>query len=502
MKTLHIPGKLLIFILMVALLFTGCSLTPAQISADSNANSIWANFGDTEAEDAGENALVDNTGDTVTISREEYERLERYSSLDDLAKVVEEYYYIEPDLDAMLDGAKRGLLAGLLDPYTYYYSPEEFSQMWEEDQGEYAGIGIQIAASYVTMMCTITRVFSDSPASEAGLRKGDILSKVNDMDVTAENLNDAVNIMRGTVGETVNVQVLRDDQLLDFVIPRAVVHVNWVSSCMLDQDVGYILLYEFSGDCAARFQEQVDALVDQGAKSLIIDLRDNPGGWIDDAVSIADIFLPKETITYLQYRDGTKEYYTATDGQLDIPLVLMMNENSASSSEILAGALQDYGIATVVGTQSYGKGIVQYVIPVGSDGAGMQLTTAQYFTPNGRSIHKIGITPDVESQLPEGDYTLYELGDLADVQLSKAYEIALQKANGTYVAPTPTTTPAETLAPEVTAAPTETAAPVETLAPGKTFTPDEILTTETPGTGADADPDSTDSDKKMLVRVS
>ena len=492
--------------LTVALLFTGCSLAPAQVTADSNtdsaASSIWANFGDTEAESDTGNALADDSSDTVTISREEYERLQRYSSLDDLAQMVEEYYYVQPDLDAMLDGAKRGLLAGLQDPYTYYYSPEEFSQMWDDDQGEYAGVGIQIAASYVTMMCTITRVFSDSPASEVGLRKGDILSKVNDLDVTAETLNDAVDIMRGAVGETVNVQVLRDDQLLDFVIPRAVVHVNWVSSCMLDQDVGYILLYEFSGDCAARFQEQVTALVDQGATSLIIDLRDNPGGWIDDAVSIADIFLPKETVTYLQYRDGTKDYYTATDGQLDIPLVLMMNENSASSSEILAGALQDYGIATIVGTQSYGKGIVQYVLPVGSDGAGMQLTTAQYFTPNGRSIHKIGITPDVECQLPEGDYTLYDLGDLADVQLSKAYEVALQKANGTFVAPTPTAVPTETPAPTATAVPTETAAPVETLAPGKTFTPDESLTPETPGTGADADPDTLDSGKNMLVRVS
>lgn len=424
-KYLKQHGKFALSLLMVALLLTSCSLLPSAASTHQNA--------------------LDTTEDTVTISKEEYDRLERYASLDELSKIVEEYYYIEPDMDAMLDGAKRGLLAGLGDPYTYYYSPDEFSKMWEDDGGEYAGVGIQISASYVTMLCTISRVFSDSPAAQAGLRKGDVLVKVDDLDVTATSLNDAVDIMRGEVGKSVHIQVLRGDTLLDFDIPRAVVHVNWVSSCMLDHQVGYILLYEFSGDCAARFQEQLDALQKQGAKALIVDLRDNPGGWIDDAVQLADIFLPEETITYLQDRSGKRDYYKATAGALDIPLVVMMNENSASSSEILAGALQDYGIATIVGTQSYGKGVVQYVLPVGNDGEGMQVTAAQYFTPNGRSIHKVGITPDVEVKLPEGDTTMYELGDMQDAQLKKAYEVALEKLNGTFVIATPTVSPTPTV---------------------------------------------------------
>ena len=301
--------------------------------------------------------------------------------------------------------------------------------MWENDEGEYAGIGIQIMANYATGICTISRVFLDSPALEVGIRKGDVLSKVEDLDVTASNLQEAVDIMRGEVGKPVNVQVLRGDQVLDFVVSRAVVHVNWVNSCMLENDVGYISLYEFSGDCSVAFKTQLDALLEKGAKALIMDLRDNPGGWVDDAVKVADLFLPEGTVASLVYRDGTTEYFTTTtdNKELEIPLVVLVNEYSASASEILSGALQDYERATIMGTKTYGKGVVQYVLPVGTRGAGMQLTVAQYYTPNGNEVHKIGITPDVIAEMPEGDTTMYELGDLADAQLKKAYELALEK---------------------------------------------------------------------------
>ena len=433
--------SIVIVVILVSVLLVGFTLYPQTASAPPLASTATPNSAQSAE---ATNALNESQSDTVTLTREEYDRLSRYASLDELSQMVEAYYYVQPDTDAMLEGAKRGLLAGLNDPYTYYYNTDEFSQMWEDDGGEYAGIGIQISASYVTMLCTISRVFSDSPASQAGLRKGDVLAKVDDLDVTASTLNDAVSIMRGEVGTPVHVQVLRDNELLDFDIPRAIVHVNWVSSCMLNDQVGYILLYEFSGDCSVRFQEQVEALVAKGAKSLIIDLRDNPGGWIDDAVKIADIFLPEGIVTYLEDRFGGREDYLATAGALDIQLVVLMNENSASSSEIVAGALQDDQRATIVGTQSYGKGVVQYVLPFGDDGEGMQLTAAQYYTPNGRSIHKVGITPDVVIALPQGDTTLYDLGDLADVQLKTAFDIAVQKLNGTYVTPVPVATPAPT----------------------------------------------------------
>ncbi len=402
--------KLLALMVMLSLMLTGCALLPTVIT-------------DTARSSVGE-------GDTVTISREEYERLQSYAELDEIRQIVDLYFYQEPNEQGMMDGAAMGMLYGLEDPYTFYYDPESFEAMWEEDEGEYAGIGIQIMADYSTGLCTVSRVFLDSPALEVGMRKGDILTRVEDLDVGATNLQEAVDIMRGEVGKPVNVQVLRGDELLDFVVTRAVVHVNWVNSCMLDDKVGYISLYEFSGDCAPTFEAQLHALLDKGAKSLVIDLRDNPGGWVDDAQKIADLFLPEGTIASLTYRDGTTEYYSATtDGkEIDIPIVVIVNEFSASASEILSGALQDYERATIVGTQSYGKGVVQYVLPIGNRGAGMQVTVAQYFTPDGNEVHKVGITPDIVAEMPEGDTTMYDLGDLNDAQLKKAYEVALEMA--------------------------------------------------------------------------
>ena len=405
MKTLSKKRfKLMCLTLMVLLLLTGCALLPTTISD-----------------------LATGMDDTVTISRAEYERLQRYAELDEIWQIVEQYYYQEPDTQAMLDGAEMGLLYGLGDPYTYYYTPDQYAQLWADDEGEYAGIGIQIMGNYATGLCTISRVFLDSPALDAGLRKGDVLTRVEDIDVVTTTLRDAVNIMRGEPGTPVNVQVQRGDQLLDFVVDRAVVHVNWVNSCMLDGDVGYISLYEFSGDCSPSFAVHLDNLMSQGAKALVIDLRDNPGGWVDDAQKVADMFLEEGNVASLFYGDGTTELYTTTtDGKENpIPLVVLVNEYSASASEILAGALQDRGRATIVGTQTFGKGVVQYVLPVGTRGAGMQLTVAQYYTPNGNEVHKVGITPDIEATLPEGDTTMYDIGDLDDAQLKKAYEVAL-----------------------------------------------------------------------------
>ena len=397
--------KLMCLTLMVSLLLTGCALLPTTISD-----------------------LVTGADDTVTISRAEYDRLQRYAELDEIWQIVEQYYYQEPDTQAMLDGAEMGLLYGLGDPYTYYYTPDQYAQLWADDEGEYAGIGIQIMGDYTTGLCTISRVFLDSPALDAGLRKGDVLTRVEDIDVVTTTLQDAVNIMRGEPGTSVNVQVQRGDQLMDFVVQRAVVHVNWVNSCMLEGDVGYISLYEFSGDCSPSFAVHLDNLMNQGAKALVIDLRDNPGGWVDDAQKVADMFLEEGNVASLVYRDGTTELYTTTtDGKENpIPLVVLVNEYSASASEILAGALQDRGRATIVGTQTFGKGVVQYVLPVGTRGAGMQLTVAQYYTPNGNEVHKVGITPDIEATLPEGDTTMYDIGDLDDAQLRKAYEVALE----------------------------------------------------------------------------
>lgn len=410
--------KLLIIVslMLVACLTTGCAYLPALLENDMLTTS-------------GTGSRATGTGDTVTISREEYERYQQFDVLLELMDMATLYYYEETDPQAMLDGAANGLLQGLGDPYTFYYTPEEFAELWEDDEGEYAGVGIQISTSYLTGLCTISRVFDNGPAREAGIHKGDILYMVEDMYVNSSTINDAVDIMRGVPGTDVNVVVLRGTEELSFTLTRATITVNRIESGMLNDKVGYIYLYEFAGDCSVEFERHLRALETQGMEGLIIDLRDNPGGWVDDAEEIADLFLNKGMVCYLQYKDGSREYYRTSnddDDRLNFPLVILVNENSASSSEILTGALKDRANATVVGVQTYGKGIVQSVVNL-DGGAGMQMTVAQYYTPNGNAVHRLGITPDVEVHLEQDDNGMYEFGDLADPQLAKALEVMMDR---------------------------------------------------------------------------
>ena len=370
-------------------------------------------------------AAEDNR-DTVTISREEYERYQQLDGVLQMMDILDMYYYEEVDHADLIEGATRGVLQATDDPYTFYYNAEEFAALWEDDEGEYAGVGMQITANYLTGLCTISRVFEGSPAALAGVHKGDILYQVEDMYVTADTLDEAVDIMRGTPGTDVDVVFMRDGLEMEYTLTRATINVNRVSSTMLEDGIGYICLFEFAGDCSEKFIAAADALVKQGAKGIIIDLRDNPGGWMDDAEAIGDYFLDTGVLCYLEYNDGSREYYRTKPGDVDVELVILVNENSASASEVLTGALKDRKGATVVGVQSYGKGIVQSVLAIGED-EGMQLTVAQYFTPNGNAVHTIGITPDVECPLPQGDKGIYEFADLSDPQLSRALEIMQEK---------------------------------------------------------------------------
>lgn len=364
-------------------------------------------------------------GKTVTISQAEYDRLSRYARMDEILQYVEAWYYQEPDVDALIENATRGLLYGLEDPYSFYYNEDEWKELWEDDEGEYAGIGIQLLGNYQDYSVTVTQVFRDTPAQQAGLRKGDLLVRVEDIEVTAYTMQNAVNVMRGKVGEEVEIEVQRDGEFITFRIPRAVIHVNRIEYTMLDNNVGYILMYEFAGESQQEFSDALTALRAQGAQALVVDLRDNGGGWVDAAISIGDLFLDEGILAYSQDRYGNREDYKTTDGKDDIPLVFLVNENSASASEILAGGLQDQGRATVVGQTTFGKGIVQTVIGLDNDAAGFQMTYAQYFLPSGAEVHKIGITPDVISEMPEDLKTVYfELGDLTDPQLKTAWETA------------------------------------------------------------------------------
>lgn len=370
--------------------------------------------------------------DTVTIPRELYERYRQFDELLDLMDAVDAYYYQEASTEDMLRGASAGLLAGLKDPYTFYYTPEEWQEMQEDDEGEYAGVGILISSNYSTGLCTISRVFKGSPAEAAGVQRGDILYRVEeDLYVVPETLQDAVDIMRGTPGTSVNVTFLRNGEELTFSLERAIINVNRVESTLLTEDVGLIAMYEFAGKGDEEFETALTELTEQGAKGLIIDLRDNPGGWVEAAQHIGDLFMDAGDLCYLVYRDGEEDHcYRTRDGKIEMPIVLLVNENSASASEILTAALRERAGATVVGVTTYGKGIVQIVTPIGQDGAGFQMTVAEYLTPEGNHVHKIGLEPDVEIPLEKGDNGGYDFGDKEnDPQLKKALEVLLEKMN-------------------------------------------------------------------------
>ena len=363
--------------------------------------------------------------ETVTISQEEYDRLSRFSKMDTILQYVEAWYYEEPDVDALIENATRGLLYGLGDPYSFYYNEDEWKEMWEDDEGEYAGVGMELLGNALDYSVTITRVFRDTPAERAGIHKGDILVRVEDIEVDFYSMQNAVNVMRGTVNEIVEIEVLRGGEYITFQVPRAIIHINRVEYTMLEDQVGYILLYQFAGDSEKEFAEALQALKAQGAKSLVVDLRDNGGGWVQAAVDIADLFLDDGLLMYSEDRYGTREEYPMKAGSDDIPLVFLVNGNSASASEILSGGMHDRGRATVVGTQSYGKGIMQVVIDLDDNKDGFQMTYSQYFLPSGEKVHKIGITPDIISEMPEElQSTLFELGDLNDPQLKDAWEAA------------------------------------------------------------------------------
>ena len=420
-------GLLAVTLVAVMMLLSGCmSLYGSTIE------SMFGVAAD-NSEHLTQSSVTSSGTDTVTVSKtdydfykNQYERLSKFSELADLYDIAEDYFYWEPDDGKMLEYAAKGLMAGLDDPYSFYYSSEEFEQLWEDDEGNYVGIGVMIQSD----TCTISRVFKGGPAEEAGVLRGDVLYRVGeDLYVTAETLSEAISIMRGEPGTFVDVTFLRDGEEITYTIQRREVVVNQIESVMLDDKVGYIAMYQFAGEAEKEFEEALNSVVSQGAESLIIDLRDNGGGWVEQARYIGDLFMDKGELCYLVYRDGTEDHlYRTYDGKTDILITVLVNENTASSSEILTGALRDCANATVVGTKSFGKGIVQSVDTVGNNGAGYQITIAEYFTPKGHKVHKLGIEPDVVVELPEGDNGSYDFADLEhDVQLIKALEVAREK---------------------------------------------------------------------------
>jgi len=343
--------------------------------------------------------------------------------MDRIKAVIDQFYLEDIDDEQLEDGVYSGLVKGLGDPYSEYYSEQDYKDLMEGASGIYAGIGALMSQNMQTGLISITRPFEDSPAKKAGLIAGDILVAVDGNDVGDQALADIVTQIKGEPQTEVVLTVMRGSQTLDITVVRDFVEVTTVEYKMLDENTGYIYILEFDDVTTDQFKNAVEALQAEGMEDVVVDLRDNPGGNLAVVVDIMDYILPEGMIVYTEDKYGSRDEYTSdAKTVLDIPMAVLINGYSASASEIFAGAIKDYEWGTLVGTTTYGKGIVQRVFDLG-DGTAVKLTISKYYTPNGNNIHDIGIEPDVEVELPAEVYEDGYLSQEEDVQLNTALDI-------------------------------------------------------------------------------
>lgn len=378
--------------------------------------------------------LSPNSSHKTSISDIQVDLLDETTleKLEDIEDFIDRYYLYEEDEQAMRDGMLSGLVDALDDDYAYYYNEEEYQALMESNSGTYCGIGVQVSQDMETYTITVTKVFRGSPALEAGILPGDVLVCVDDMSVEGVDLNTVVTYIRGEEGTTVDLTFYRADteKMLDFTVERHMIDSPSVEYEMLDGGIGYIQLTEFAENTYDQYMEAINALKKAGMKGLLVDVRNNPGGMLDSVVSVLDEMLPEGTIVTVRDKNGNEEVYTSDAAQaVSVPMVVLVNGNSASAAEIYTAALQDYGVATIVGTQTFGKGIVQTIITLSDRKSALKITTARYYTPNDVCIHEIGVTPDVIVELNEGLETKPVLEKEEDNQLQEAIAI-LQKEIG------------------------------------------------------------------------
>lgn len=337
-----------------------------------------------------------------------------------LRELIDARYLGEVDDSELEEGLYKGLISGLEDPYSVYYDEEETKKLVEATEGEYDGIGAVLTQNMDTGIITLVQIYEDSPAMEAGLKDEDILYKVGDMEVTGKDLTEVVSHIKGEKGTEVSLTVLRGENNEEVTVTavRNTIQAQTIEYEMKDDKIGYIEVSEFDLVTYAQYEDALTDLEGKGMKGLIVDLRNNPGGNLKTVCDMLDLMLPEGLIVYTEDKEGNREEMESDEErQFHLPMVVLMNGNSASASEIYAGAIQDYGIGKIVGTQSYGKGVVQQIFDL-KDGTCVKLTIAEYFTPKGRNINGTGITPDVEVE-----YEKNEEDPEADNQLDKAVEV-------------------------------------------------------------------------------
>ena len=351
---------------------------------------------------------------------------ESINKLSVLEQYIDYFYYKSSEIteEEKENGMYKGLFESLGDVYSCYYTPEEYKILEEQTQGVYYGIGAYVSQDVETGFCAISGVIKNSPAEEAGLMEGDIIYKVDGEDMAGLELDEVVSNIRGEEGSEVTLPLVRDGKNMEVTLTRARVNTPTVDSEMLQDGIGYLQITEFDDVTTEQFNENMAQLKADGLKGLIIDLRGNPGGNVTTVCAIAEQLLPEGLVFYMEDKDGNKTEYKCDGADFDLPLVVLVNEYSASAAEILSGAVKDAGIGKLVGKKTFGKGIVQNVIPL-EDGSAIKLTIANYYTRGGNDIHLKGVEPDVEVDLDTDAY----LDDGTDTQLDKALEVLMEEMN-------------------------------------------------------------------------
>ena len=341
----------------------------------------------------------------------------------EIEALINAYYLDEIDGQQVEDTMYTGMVAGLDDPYSVYYSKEELESMEEATAGEYSGIGATLSQDPETKEISVVSCFTGTPAEEAGLLPGDVITGWNGSPVSDMELSELVSKIKTDPDEHLTLSIERDGEELEVELTRRAVKIPTVEYEMLEDQIGYIRLLEFDEVTAQQFEDAMSDLESQSMEKLIIDVRNNPGGVLQTVCDMLDQLLPEGMIVYTEDKNGKRTEYTSDEEhQFTKPLAVLVNGNSASASEIFAGAVQDYGIGTIVGMTTFGKGIVQKIFYL-SDGTGLKLTVAKYYTPKGHDIHKKGIGPDVEVELDEVLQNQSSISHEEDNQLQKAISV-------------------------------------------------------------------------------
>ena len=358
-------------------------------------------------------SLISNSDEKEIVNK-----LEKYK------KIIGKYYLGEVNEEALKEGAIKGYIEGLGDPYTEYISKEEMEEYMEDTTGNYVGIGVYMVKDTNTNQIMVLSPIKNSPAQKAGILPGDYIVAVNGESCTADDFSVISNKIKGEEGSKVKIKIQRDGVEQELEITRENIKLNPVEGEVLENNIGYIEFTSFDEGTAVEFKNKYEELKEKGIQSLIIDLRNNGGGIVDEALQIAEYIVPKASVLLYEVDKNNNETVekSESDPIINIPVVILTNENTASSSEILAGALKDLGKAKIVGTKTYGKGVIQEILSL-SDGSGLKITTEEYLTPNKTKINKIGIEPDVTVELPETVENILQVDRKDDTQLQKAIEL-------------------------------------------------------------------------------